>query len=122
MKLPTFKIKQGIIHIDHIDVMHCSEDVLVFSVETKQKRTIYKGEAGTPSIGSFGFYLGADEETLYVDYPHAPNTEILIEGWSEKGDFWMFVEAGKYYLRFAITKVERVAQFIDDDNFTDGTL
>lgn len=122
MKLPTFKVKQGIIHINNIDIMHCSEDVLVFSIDTRQKRPSYKGDTG----GAFNFYVGADEETLNVEDPNAPDTEILIEDWGNTkgnmGDYWTFVEMGRYYLRFAITKVRRTAQFIEDDNFMDGSL
>lgn len=119
MNIPKFKITQGIIHINSIDVMQCTEDTLVFSIDCRQKRPCYKGETGDPC---FGFYVGANEDTLHVDDPNSPDTKILIEGWGGKGDFWTFVEPGKYYIRFAIVRIGQMAQFIEDDHFKDGSF
>lgn len=121
MKLPTFKVKQGIIHVNSINLDHCSEDALVFSIDTKQKYTqLYLDGTGR------GFEIGLTEETLGVDDYNLDNTEIKFEGW-HVGDLNLLnsltlTTGGRYGFHISIVKVKTIAQFIDDDNFTDGSL
>lgn len=120
MKLPKFRITQGIIHINAIDVMHCDDKTLVFSLDCRQKYP----ELQIITAGCREFSIGATEETLHVNNNQASPTTIKVEWQDEdmKSCYHVLSSSGRYTIDIAIIKWDRVAQFIDDDNFTDGTI
>jgi hypothetical protein len=69
-----FKVTQGIIHVNSIRVLQCTEEALCFSVDFKQKYPEYLGYNEKDLIFSFN----AGEHTIGVNDKEADPTDIVI--------------------------------------------
>lgn len=93
---PKIKVKQGIIHINSIVVLQCTDEVIWLSADCKQKYpeiTLYSGH---------GVMVGANNHTLHVDDKNLDLTEISI---SNLSDEWAVIaEAGRYTCSIVFVK------------------
>lgn len=78
--MKTIGVVQGVIHVNSVQVVRATSDVIHLNVDTRHKYPEFRGEASHEDV--FRFYLGASERTLGVKEPKRSQqeTEINIAG------------------------------------------
>ena len=69
-----FEVEQGIIHVNSIRVLQCTNEVICFSADFKQK---YAEDGGFQDDGSITFY--ASDNTLHVMSKNARPTKVFVK-------------------------------------------
>jgi len=119
--IPKFKINvtQGVIHVNSVMVRQATSEVILFTIDCKQKYPdIVSMASGRNKKHTQSIYIGASEHTLGVDQNVLEDaaslelTRVEIE-MDEAYEYQISIaDAGRYSIHFALIKVE-------DDSFDD---
>jgi hypothetical protein len=116
----NFKVKQGIIHINSIDIFRATDDLIHFSVDCKQKYPTFLWWGETLILKANRRVDEMLNLTLNVDDWSLSGTQIDIEGLSEelKLSRVIHIEVEKYTVDVVMVKRTRelIAQWTDDGN------
>ncbi len=95
--MSLFTVKQGIIHVQSINIVDSSDKFVYFEINCKQKYP------KVLMISGGGLHLGADSKTLKVDKLDASPTEIIVK--LNDGLWNIIAEAGRYSVSVAALKM-----------------
>jgi len=121
MSVPKFKINvsQGVIHINSVGVRQATPEVILFTIDCKQKYPdIISMGSGRNENGKHtqSIYIGASEHTLGVEpnvHEDAASLELTQVEIEMDGVYEIsLADAGRYSIHFALIKT-------DDDSFDD---
>lgn len=100
MKDLKLKVSQGIIHINSIRVLQYTNEVILLSLDFKQKYSAYSGRGD-----KLKFFFGSDEETLYVENANAELTEVeILNDEFDEADFHIHIRMGRYSAEIFIVR------------------
>lgn len=106
---PRFEVRSGCIDINSIRVDACSDDLISFTVDTKQKYPTSEGYSTNP----YTFYFGADNRTMNVGLSKLDTALIVRGSWIKKehdDTIKMMCEPMRYGFRCTLIRIGEARQ------------